>query len=172
MRGEGLWPDRQFEVNFSVQFFGRESGCHMDNVQHTWYQQPSPKPRSCRDFRNTENNSFFFCQHLLLSQNFSSWAKWGLFSLCVLQRLTKQHSTPVFLLPKRAIPLCPVVKVCDVTLDTLVPHQCHKVLWEGGVLELTAMEFLDSHHLSSPFTNRNTSQRGEKKYIERLGIEL
>lgn len=115
---------------------------------------------------------FFFCQHLLLSQNFSSWAKWGLFSLCVLQRLTKQHSTPVFLLPKRAIPLCPVVKVCDVTLDTLVPHQCHKVLWEGGVLELTVMEFLDSHHLSSPFTNRNTSQRGEKKYIERLGIEL
>lgn len=41
-------------------FFGRKSGCHMGNVQHTWYQQASPKPkRGCWDFRNAEHNSGF-----------------------------------------------------------------------------------------------------------------
>lgn len=61
-----------------------------------------------------------------------------------------QNVTPVFLLTRRA-------------------HQCHKLLWERWLLELTGIKFLDSHLITSTFSFKNkiTSQTEE-----RLGLGL
>lgn len=128
VRGEGLWPDRQFEVNFSVQFSEErvEDICIMSITLGSSSPHQSPE-RSCWQFRNAEN-SIYCCPKMSLHwQCGVCFPSWGLEHT--------QNSTSVFLLTRRALTFCPVVEVCDVSLDILVSDQCHKLLLERGFLE-------------------------------------
>lgn len=162
VRGESLWPDRQFEVNFSVQFFGRESRCHMDNIQHTWYQAALTKAQkkllSCCDFRNVENSIYYSPKMSLNWPGGLCFPIWGWNT----HRIALQY----FCWLGQCCLSVLMVEVCGV-----VPHWYHKLLWERGLLELTVMEFLDSHSLTLPisYKNSNASHTEEKKILKDWG---
>lgn len=144
-----VWEGRVYGLIDSLKLIFQCSSLE-EKVDATWIMfstlgisNPQQKPSKFPDFSEILK-TIIFCQHLLLSQNVSSLARWGFFSLLGGGTHT-QNSTPVFLLTRRA-------------------HQCHKLLWERWLLELTGIKFHDSHLITSTFSfkNRNTLQTEER----------
>lgn len=126
-----------------------------EKVDATWIMfstlgisNPQQRPSKFPEISETLK-IIIFLSTFIMSQNVSSLARWGSFSLLG-GRTHIQKGTPVLLL-------------------TVGAHQCHELLQERQLLELTGIKLLDSHLIPSTFSFKN---RNSLQTEERLGLGL